>query len=306
MTPTNFQGLVLEAPVAVVVYFWAAWSEPCAALTPKLEAIVRSVPGLVRLAKVDVDANPQLASALKVTGVPTILGTIAGKSFGALPGPVPDAQLREFMQGLLTAADGAGMLPGGSGDRLQRAAEAVVEAGEMVDAGEHDAARKAILPPVIEELRGARDRLAEQLTASAASDPQAAQVLAAAGTSGPLFELDDLVARGVAALGALKSCRGGEGGAACPRVRATDAPPPPISRSGIRSTVRALLASAAELSPGTPEVATLRTEAQALADELRTKYRAHVKHADVQRALAAVDLSESAGTGASGASWGFR
>lgn len=214
MTPANFQALVLEAPVAVVVYFWAAWSEPCSALTPKLESIVRSVPGLVRLAKVDVDANPQLASALKVTGVPTIIGTIAGKSYGVLPpGPVPDAQLREFMQGLLTAADGAGLLPGGSGERLQRAAEAVVEAGEMVDAGAHEAARKAILPPVIEELRGARDRLAEQLTASAASDPQAAQVLAAAGTSGPLFELDDLVARGVAALGAWESCLSAGGNA---------------------------------------------------------------------------------------------
>lgn len=85
----------------VVVDFWAEWCRPCKQMSPLLEQIAREADGAFRLARLDVDANPNLALMYHVRSLPTIKAFSSGVVTGELVGLQTPARVREFLEHLL-------------------------------------------------------------------------------------------------------------------------------------------------------------------------------------------------------------
>jgi thioredoxin 1 len=86
---TNFKADVLEAEEPVVVDFWAEWCGPCKMIGPSLEEIANELNGKVKIAKLNIDENPELAAQFGVRSIPTLMifkdGQIADMKVGAAP-----------------------------------------------------------------------------------------------------------------------------------------------------------------------------------------------------------------------------
>lgn len=105
-TTAAFAKDVIEASrtVPVLVDFWATWCGPCKQLTPLLEKLVRQSGGMVRLVKIDVDKNQELAAQLRIQSVPTVYGFKGGQPIDGFAGAVPESQVRAFIDRLTGGA----------------------------------------------------------------------------------------------------------------------------------------------------------------------------------------------------------
>jgi putative thioredoxin len=99
----QFDRLVLAASmkVPVVVDFWADWCQPCRILKPILERLADEYQGRFILAKVDSDANQELAQQLGVRGIPAVKAFVGGRLVDEFTGALPEAQVREFLDRLI-------------------------------------------------------------------------------------------------------------------------------------------------------------------------------------------------------------
>ncbi len=105
VTDASFpQVLELSRSVPVVVDLWAEWCAPCKQLSPILEKVVVELAGKVVLAKVDVDANPQLAQGFRAQSIPMVVALVAGQPVPLFTGAVPEQQVREVFGQLLQLA----------------------------------------------------------------------------------------------------------------------------------------------------------------------------------------------------------
>ena len=120
----DFQTAVIERSrsVPVVVDFWAAWCGPCLMLAPVLERAVAARARKVELAKVDVDANPGLASAYQVQGIPAVKAFHHGEVVAEFTGAQPPPVVERFLDGLLPSEVDA-LVERGDEQSLRRALE---------------------------------------------------------------------------------------------------------------------------------------------------------------------------------------
>lgn len=101
---TFAQILELSRTVPVVVDLWAEWCGPCKQLSPIIEKVVTELGGRVVLAKIDVDANPQLAQGFRAQSIPMVVALLAGQPVPMFTGAVPEQQVRDVFAQLLQLA----------------------------------------------------------------------------------------------------------------------------------------------------------------------------------------------------------
>lgn len=99
VTSANFEAEVIQASLTtpILVDFWAEWCEPCKTLGPMLEKLAAEYNGAFRLAKVDVEAEQQLASMFGIRSIPTVMLIKDGQALDGFAGALPEGQLREFL-----------------------------------------------------------------------------------------------------------------------------------------------------------------------------------------------------------------
>ena len=93
----------------VIMDLWAEWCGPCKQLSPVLEKLAAEADGQWILAKVDVDANPQLSAALQVQSIPMVVAVIGGQLVDGFLGAMPEAQVRQWIGQVLAVADKMGL-----------------------------------------------------------------------------------------------------------------------------------------------------------------------------------------------------
>ncbi len=104
-TDANFVDFVeLSKQVPVIVDLWATWCEPCKQLSPLLEKAIAEADGAVILVTVEVDANPEVASAFQVQSIPTVVALIGGQLAPLFQGALPEAQVKETIVRVVEAA----------------------------------------------------------------------------------------------------------------------------------------------------------------------------------------------------------
>ena len=203
----NFAADVIDASREgpVIVDFWAPWCGPCKTLGPAIEKAVRAARGAVRLVKINVDENQQLAAQLRVQSIPAVFAFRDGRPVDGFVGAQPDSQIAAFVERLGGAAaadpaeamieeadarlaDGDAAGAGGIYSRALRASPGDARAASglvraLVAAGDAAGARK-VFDSLDEEtansgaLDGARAALA-LAERTAGADPAAAESLRA-------------------------------------------------------------------------------------------------------------------------------
>jgi putative thioredoxin len=133
-TLASFAADVIEASreVPVIVDFWAPWCGPCKQLGPALEKAVAAANGAVKLVKVNVDENQEIARQLRIQSIPTVYAFKNGQPVDGFMGAIPDSQIKQFVQTL--AGDKGGH---------DHAAEVLAMADQAFEAGDVGQAAQA-------------------------------------------------------------------------------------------------------------------------------------------------------------------
>ena len=197
VTEATFEQEVVRrsTQVPVVIDFWAAWCGPCKQLSPILEKLAEGGGGSWVLAKIDVDANPRLAQAAAVQGIPAVKAVVGGQVVGEFTGAMPESQVRQWIDRLVeAAASGAygqltGRSDGGDTGPAEPEVDADLAAGDdNLVAGDLDASeaayqrlldRAGVTPQLRAEARGGLARVA-LLRRTESLDPQAVRAAAEA------------------------------------------------------------------------------------------------------------------------------
>ena len=101
VTDANFKAEVLESEVPVLVDFWASWCAPCKMIAPIVEELADEFDGQVKVAKVDIDANPVSPGQYGVMSIPTLMVFKGGKPEKRIVGYKPKASLKSDLQAVL-------------------------------------------------------------------------------------------------------------------------------------------------------------------------------------------------------------
>ncbi|MDP4632821.1 MAG: thioredoxin [Alphaproteobacteria bacterium] len=114
----NFMAEVIDgsAKMPIVVQFWAPWCGPCKQLGPLLEKVVAAAKGKVKMVRINIDENQQIAQQMRVQSVPTVYGFFNGQPVDGFAGAQPESTLKQFIDKLVAA--------GGSGPDIAAMVEA--------------------------------------------------------------------------------------------------------------------------------------------------------------------------------------
>ncbi len=101
VTDGNFEEVVINSEVPVLVDFWAEWCGPCRMVGPLVKEIGQEYEGRAKVAKLDVDSNPEVSAKFGIRNIPTILyfknGKIVDKQVGAVPKNVISSKLEAIL-----------------------------------------------------------------------------------------------------------------------------------------------------------------------------------------------------------------
>ena len=116
----------LEAPV--LVDFWAPWCGPCRALTPTIEKVIKEKGGKIRLVKINIDENPQIAGQLGVQSIPSVFAFAGGRPIDMFLGNMPESEVRKFADRVIAAAGPGQPAAGSIEEEIKNAMAAAKEA----------------------------------------------------------------------------------------------------------------------------------------------------------------------------------
>ena len=127
----NFMAEVIDgsATVPIVVQFWAPWCGPCKQLGPILEKTVAAAKGKVKMVRINIDENQQIAQQMRVQSVPTVYGFFNGQPVDGFAGAQPESTVKQFIDKLAAT--------GGSGPDI---AAMIETASKLFETQDYDAA----------------------------------------------------------------------------------------------------------------------------------------------------------------------
>src|SRR5436305_8181240 len=101
-TTATFMADVVDAShdTAVIVDFWAPWCGPCKQLGPLLEKAVKDAKGAVRMVKLNIDDNPEIAQQMRIQSIPAVYAFKDGRPVDGFVGLVPESQIKQFIKRL--------------------------------------------------------------------------------------------------------------------------------------------------------------------------------------------------------------
>jgi putative thioredoxin len=125
----NFMAEVIDGSTTtpIVVQFWAPWCGPCKQLGPLLEKVVAAAKGKVKMVRINIDENQQIAQQMRVQSVPTVYGFFNGQPVDGFAGAQPESTLKQFIDKLVAA--------GGSGPDIAAMVEA---ANNLLETQDYD------------------------------------------------------------------------------------------------------------------------------------------------------------------------
>jgi thioredoxin 1 len=97
VTDGDFDQQILQSNVPALVDFWAAWCGPCRTVGPIVEELADEYKGKVKVAKLDVDANKEVAGKYGVRGIPTLILFKDGQVVDQIVGAVPKSRIKELL-----------------------------------------------------------------------------------------------------------------------------------------------------------------------------------------------------------------
>jgi len=102
VTDANFEQEVLKSDLPVLVDYWAVWCAPCRLIAPLVEEIAEEQEGQVKVAKMDVDSNPGVATKFGIRSIPTLMifknGEVVDQIIGAVPKSMIEEKLAKHVQ----------------------------------------------------------------------------------------------------------------------------------------------------------------------------------------------------------------
>ena len=121
VTTPEFENLVIKqsSTVPVVIDLWATWCGPCKQLSPVLEQLALEYNGKFVLAKIDVDAEPQISAAFQVQSIPTVFVAIGGQVAPLFQGAQPYPQVKQVIDAVLEQAKQLGVSGNIAGDQVE-------------------------------------------------------------------------------------------------------------------------------------------------------------------------------------------